>query len=184
MRKQRKKRRNRAAALAEQVGTDRRHSRLVRRQEAERAARMARLGLSARHDELVADPGSKKCPNCSEGRLDRNPYVCTLRCNIFAGWTSRTPEGEARTSTFKDDNLEGGCASCGGYAGFRSWDDLQVHHLRYTVRGEEPDNVLVLLCPECHEDVHQELERCDIKWLTRRPQHPVSRWRGTGGLAR
>jgi hypothetical protein len=49
------------------------------------------------------------------------------------------------------------CEFCGwqGDNPTRPWANLHVHHLTYDHLGDEPTSDLIVLCGDCHADVHE-----------------------------
>ncbi len=98
------------------------------------------------------------CPNCGAPLLARR-LVCSVPCNIFSGWYMKDQEAfEERAGVFKTPaRVNGGCERCGRHAGDKR--SLDAHHLRYSRWGSEPDADLVLVCRECHGEIHEHLRR-------------------------
>ena len=99
-------------------------------------------------------PSSRPCPNCG-GRL-RNDLACTRPCNLYEG--RRGIEGDDDLYLWRRKNeirsaRRHRCEVCG-----EPGLSLDVHHLRYSEWGNEPDEDLAVLCRACHDVIHDRLK--------------------------
>lgn len=59
-------------------------------------------------------------------------------------WWNGSAEAAAHKRLIRAKLKTGVCWCCGSY------EHLQLHHVRYTILGEEPHTDFVLLCRDCH----------------------------------
>jgi hypothetical protein len=193
MRKQKVKRRRRAAQLSPEDRARIRSRRTdeaaaKKRSQADEAAAKERADLERARAEderarearrrRAAGPiarGARACPNC-EGYIDPETLLCAEapQCDLWEDHTPRTSDGDQRQMSFKWGRFDRGCEACGKSAGHL--EGLRAHHLSYRApRGTEADEHFMLLCKNCHDALHERL-----KLLEKEQREGLGSTRGDG----
>lgn len=95
---------------------------------------------------------------------DETEFICIDTHELVKGYKSylKTKHWtQKRISIFRRDNHK--CQECGKTMDLR---DANVHHLTYDHVGNELNEDLILLCPDCHKKIHgiQKRTRTKKNW--------------------
>lgn len=114
-----------------------------------------------------------QCPNCGQP-LRKRLLMCSIPCDIYADQRVATKNARGQAAlreALLEERAWNGCEQCGLHkaprdSAFRNDTvrSLDVHHLSYKRQGKQSEiEDVVLLCRDCHNHVHDHLERHGVQ---------------------